>query len=120
MTPIKSTSAIPLLFLKFQDFRLRTMIILHALCCLVFLISSLISQNPFTYPTKYLLYQGSPIRWLNSLVVAGIFVETIMGAEAGYIIISVGCLGVMIGSLIYGRVFKKSHNQTLSNQKSVG
>jgi len=42
-------------------------------------------------------------------IIAGICVELLIGGEAGYIIISVGCLGVMVGSLIYGKIFKKSH-----------
>lgn len=43
----------------------------------------------------------------SSLVVAGIGIEVLTGGEAGYIIISVGCLGVMVGSLIYAKKFIK-------------
>jgi len=34
-----------------------------------------------------------------------------MGADAGYVLISTGSVGIMAGGILYGRIFIKSHNQ---------
>lgn len=53
----------------------------------------------------------------SCLVVAGICLEALTGGEAGYAMITVGSLGIAVGSVIYGRIFIKSHILSLSNQK---
>ncbi len=45
------------------------------------------------------------------VIVAGICLELLTGGEAGYAIISAGALGIMAGSVIYAKIFIKSHNQ---------
>lgn len=40
-------------------------------------------------------------------VICGICVEVLAGGEAGYILITVGSVGVMVGSVIYSKVFLK-------------
>lgn len=52
----------------------------------------------------------------SCLVVAGICIEVLAGGEAGYILISVGSVGIMAGGILYSRIFIKSHNQTPQNQ----
>ena len=41
------------------------------------------------------------------LIVAGIGIEVLTGGEAGYIIISVGSVGIVAGGILYGRIFIK-------------
>ena len=50
-------------------------------------------------------------------VIGGILAEILTGGEAGYAIISVGCLGIVAGGILYGRIFIKNHNTTLSATK---
>ncbi len=43
----------------------------------------------------------------SCLVVAGIGIELLTGGEVGYILISVGSLGVVVGSILYAKKFIK-------------
>jgi len=43
----------------------------------------------------------------SCLVLAGICIEVLTGGEAGYILITLGSLGIMAGGILYGKVFTK-------------
>lgn len=44
-------------------------------------------------------------------VIAGICIEVLTGGEAGYIVISLGSLGIVAGGILYAKILIKSHNQ---------
>jgi len=43
----------------------------------------------------------------SCLVLAGICIEVMIGGEAGYILITLGSLGIVAGSVIYAKKFIK-------------